>query len=77
MAFTLDQIAEEARQWPDDVVAELVDRLMLARHGVSEPALSPAWRSTVARRVEEIRSGKVQGIPGEVVSARIRRIVGR
>ena len=77
MAFTHDQIVEEARQWPDDVVAELVDRLMLARHGVSEPALSPAWRSTVARRVEEIRSGKVQGIPGEVVSARIRRIVGR
>jgi len=77
MALTLDQIVEEAQQWPDDVVAELVDRLMLARHGVSEPALSPAWRSTVARRVEEIRSGKVKGIPGEVVSARIRRIVGR
>jgi hypothetical protein len=50
---------------------------MLARHGVSEPALSPAWSSTVALRVEEIRAGKVQGIPGEVVSARIRQIVGR
>lgn len=33
MALTLDQIVEEAQQWPDDVVAELVDRLMLARHG--------------------------------------------
>ena len=77
MSLTLDQIVEEAQQWPDDVVAELVDRLMLARHGVSEPALSPAWRSTVARRVEEIRSGKVEGIPGEVVSARIRQIIGR
>ncbi len=59
------------------MVAELVDRLMLARHGVSDPALSPAWSSTVSRRVAEIRSGKVQGIPGEVVSARIRKIVGR
>jgi hypothetical protein len=77
MALTLDQIVEEARQWPDDVVAELVDRLMLAKHGVSDPALSPAWRSTVARRVEELRSGQVQGVPGEVVSARIRKIVGR
>jgi hypothetical protein len=77
MPLTLDQIVEEAQQWPDDVVAELVDRLMLARHGVSEPALSPAWSSTVALRVEEIRAGKVQGIPGEVVSARIRQIVGR
>ena len=77
MALTLDQIVEEAQQWPDDVVAELVDRLMLARHGVANPSLSPAWRPVVARRVEEIRSGKVQGIPGEVVSARIRKIVGR
>ena len=77
MSPTLDQIVEEAQQWPDDVVAELVDRLMLARHGVDNPALSPAWSATVARRVEEIRSGKVQGVPGEVVSARIRQIVGR
>jgi hypothetical protein len=58
-------------------VAELVDRLMLARHGVANPALSPAWRETVASRVQEFRSGQVQGVPGEVVSARIRKIVGR
>ena len=77
MSLTLDQIVEEAQQWPDDVVAELVDRLMLARHGVASPALSPAWRETVASRVQEVRSGQVQGVPGEVVSARIRKIVGR
>ncbi len=77
MSLTLDQIVEEARQWPDDVVAELVDRLMLARHGVGSPALNPAWSATVARRVEDIRGGKVQGVPGEAVSARIRKIVGR
>ena len=77
MPLTLEQIVEEAQHWPDDVVAELVDRLMLARHGVSDPALNPAWRSTVARRTEEIRRGQVQGVPGEVVSARVRQIVGR
>jgi len=75
--MTIEQIVEETRQWPDDVVAELVDRIMLAKHGVDDPALRPAWRSTVARRVEEIRSGKLEGIPGDVVSARIRKIVGR
>lgn len=77
MALTVDQIVEEAQQWPDDVVADLVDRLMLARHGVTNSALSPAWQPVVARRVAEIRSCKVQGIPGEVVSDRIRQIVGR
>ncbi len=75
--MTIEQIVEETRQWPEDVVAELVDRIMLAKHGVDDPALNPAWRPVVARRVEEIRSGKVAGIPGEVVSARIRKIVGR
>ncbi len=75
--MTIEQIVEETRLWPDDVVAELVDRIMLAKHGVEDAALSPAWSATVARRVEEIRSGKVEGIPGEVVSARIRKIVGR
>jgi putative addiction module component (TIGR02574 family) len=36
-----------------------------------------AWKTEVSRRVEEIRSGKAQGIPGEEVSARVRKIVGR
>ena len=77
MLITLDQIVEETRQWPQDVVAELVDRIMLAKHGGLAPQVEAAWRPVIARRVEEIRSGKVQGIPGEEVSARIRKIVGR
>ena len=77
MPMTLDQIVEETRQWPADVVAELVDRIMLARHGGLTPEIDAAWRPVIARRVEEIRSGKVQGIPGEEVSARVRKIVGR
>ena len=77
MSLTLDQIVEEAQQWPDDVIAELVDRLMLARHGVSDPELSPAWQTEIRRRVEDIRSGREPGIPGEEVMARARKIVGR
>jgi putative addiction module component (TIGR02574 family) len=77
MSLTLDQILEEAQQWPDDVVAELVDRLTLARHGVNEPELSPAWRAEVQRRVEDIRSGREKGIPGEEVMAKARKLVGR
>lgn len=75
--MTIEQIVEETRQWPDDVVAELVDRIMLAKHGVEDSTLNPAWHSTVTQRVAEIRSGKIEGIPGEVVSARIRKLVGR
>lgn len=76
-SMTIDQIVEETRLWPDDVVAELVDRIMLAKHGVSDPELSPAWRAEIRRRVEDIRSGREPGIPGEEVMARARKIVGR
>ena len=35
------------------------------------------WKEETRRRVAEIESGAVQGIPGDDVSAKIRRIVGR
>lgn len=77
MPLTVEQIVEETRQWPADVVAELVDRIMLARHGGLAPDVAAAWQPVLSRRVEEIRSGQVEGVPGEVVAERIRRIVGR
>jgi hypothetical protein len=77
MPLTPDQIVQEAKHWPDDVVADLVDRLMLARHGVDNPTVDPAWGPVLSRRVAEIRNGEAPGIAGEAVSARIRQIVGR
>jgi putative addiction module component (TIGR02574 family) len=75
--MTLDQIFEETRQLPREQVAELVDHLTLSLHQAMEPAVENAWKCEVAQRVEEIRNGQVQGIPGEEMSARIRQIVGR
>ena len=75
MPITFDQIIEEARNWPADQVAELVDRL--TQQLQAAPEIDAAWRSETRRRVAEIENGQVQGVPGEVVSDRIRRIVGR
>ena len=74
--MTLESIVEETRHLPADVVAELVDRILRARHGGIEPDLEQAWRNETRRRVAEIESGKVEGIPGDVVSARIRKTLG-
>lgn len=41
--------------------------------GGFEPANEEAWAAEIDRRVEEIESGKVQGIPGEQVFAELRR----
>jgi len=74
--LTLEQIVEEIRHWPAEKAGELVGRLTEELH-ISDPETETAWKSDIDRRVEEIRSGKVQGVSGEEVSAPIRKIVGR
>lgn len=76
MPLTPDQIVEEVRRWPQEQVTELLDRLA----GTLQPedaALDQAWKRETRRRIADIESGAVRGIPGEEVSNRIRQIVGR
>jgi hypothetical protein len=48
--LTLDQIVEETKQLPADVVAELVDRILVARHGGIEPGVETAWKTEIAAK---------------------------
>ena len=77
MRLTVDQIVQETSQWPIDVVAELVDRITLSKHGGLSAEREAAWAETVLRRSAELDSGKATLVPGHEVSARIRKIVGR
>jgi putative addiction module component (TIGR02574 family) len=72
----LEQIIEETRHLPSDVVAELVDRILLERHGGIEPEIEAAWKSEIDRRIEEIETGEVEGIPVDQSLARMRKIAG-
>jgi putative addiction module component (TIGR02574 family) len=54
----------------------LVGRLTKDLHA-SDPETEAAWQREITSRIEEIQSGQVEGIPGEEVSARISKIVGR
>ncbi len=54
MPMKLDEIVEETRQLPADVVAELIGRILLERHGGIEPEIEEAWKSEIERRIEEI-----------------------
>jgi putative addiction module component (TIGR02574 family) len=76
MPITLDQIVEETREMPGEVVAELVDRIMVARHGGIEPSVTESWKAETDRRIAEIESGKVKGVPLEESLARARKIAG-
>jgi hypothetical protein len=76
MPITLDEIVEETREMPGDVVAELIDRIMLARHGGVEPSIASAWKMESDRRIAEIESGQVEGVPMEASLARARKLAG-
>jgi putative addiction module component (TIGR02574 family) len=77
MSMTPTQIVEEVSHWPQEQLAELVDRLTLTLHQAIDPEIDDDWKQETRRRLAEIESGHVQAVPGEEVSARIRRIVGR
>ena len=77
MPITLDQIVEETREMPGEVVAELIDRIMAARHGGIEPSAIESWKAETDRRIAEIESGKVKGVTPEENAARIQRILRR
>ena len=77
MPMTLEQIVEEASRLPREQMAEVVDRLTSALHTEIEPEIEMAWKQETRRRLAELENGKVQAVPGDVVSSRIRKIVGR
>jgi putative addiction module component (TIGR02574 family) len=54
---------------------ELVDRLSQGLH--LSPNIEESWKAETRQRVADIEAGKVRGIPGPEVSARIRKVVGR
>ncbi len=74
--LTLEQIVEETRQWPPEKVGELVGRLTEDLHA-SDPEIEAAWRTEIDRRLEEIQTGKAQGLPAEEVFEKAKRILGR
>jgi putative addiction module component (TIGR02574 family) len=76
MPITLDQIVEETRELPPEMVSELIDRILMARHGGAEPSVEAAWKSEIDRRIAELESGKVKGVPLEESLARARKIAG-
>jgi putative addiction module component (TIGR02574 family) len=74
-AQTLD-IMERAEMLPIDLKLELVDRL-LESISPSQQEIDERWKTEIERRVEEVRSGKVETIPGEQVFAEIEERFGK
>ena len=76
MQLSADQIVEETSDWPEDAVADLVDRILRAKYGEVDPSVDTTWRAKIGRRIADLESGKVQGIPLEETLAKARKITG-
>jgi hypothetical protein len=55
----------ETSDWPEDAVADLVDRVLRAKYGEVDPSVDKAWHAEIGRRIDDLETGKVQGIPLE------------
>jgi hypothetical protein len=42
MQLSADQIVEETSDWPEDAVADLVDRILRAKYGEADPSVDKA-----------------------------------
>lgn len=74
--MTVEQIVEETRHWPPEKVGELVGRLTGDLH-TGDPETDAAWKTEITRRIEEIQTGKLQGVPAEEVFTRAQHLLGR
>ncbi|MSU51447.1 MAG: hypothetical protein EXS37_20565 [Opitutus sp.] len=76
MPMTLKELYTETRQLPRERAVELMDLLLIDTFSEPDVAVDEAWGREIDRRLAELESGQVQGIPVEEVMARARKIVG-
>ena len=79
MKATLEQVTTEALSLPSKDRAVLTRALIQSfdEAPVEDPAdVEQAWHDEVNRRVEEIKSGRVKGVPAEEVFAKLRAKYG-
>jgi putative addiction module component (TIGR02574 family) len=77
MALTLQQITEQAMQLPAQSRVDLAEQLVESLSETELADVQKLWASEAIRRRDELRSGRVQAIPGEQVQAEVRRAIRR
>ena len=78
MARSLDQLVEECRQFPQELRAELVERILLGALGDLAPQSEQYCLRETRRRVVELQSKEAQHrfFPIEQSLAEIKKIAG-
>lgn len=77
MSLTVEQISEEALSLPSEARALLADRLVESLDPAEDGYIKQLWSAEAIRRRDDVRSGRVQTIPGNEALARVRNSVAR
>ncbi len=72
MANTLERLKAECEALTSQERMDLVLFLLTALEPDADEGVDAAWEAEVARRVEEIRSGRAVGIPADQLFADLR-----
>lgn len=67
-----EALIEEAISLPVEERTRLAESVLQSLNA-PDAAVDAAWAAEASRRLDELRSGQVQAIPGEVVFERIRQ----
>lgn len=73
MISTVEQITEEALALPSEARALLADRLVESLDPTEDGYVRQLWVKEALSRRDDIRTGRVQTIPGDEALARVRR----
>lgn len=77
MARTVEQITEEALTLPSESRALLADKLVESLDTAALSGIDQTWLAEAKRRRDEVRSGRVETIPGDEALANVRDSLGR
>ena len=77
MSLTVEQIAEEALSLPSEARALLADRLVESLDPAEDGYVHQLWVAEARRRRDDVRSGKIATIPGEVALEQVRQAFAR
>jgi putative addiction module component (TIGR02574 family) len=66
------ELIDEVASLPVEERARVVDTLLRSLNA-PESAIDSAWMEVAQRRLDELRAGRVEAIPGEAVFERIRQ----
>jgi len=72
MSLRVEEITDEALALPSEARAMLADRLVESLDPAEDGVIHRLWATEGQRRLQELRSGTVQSIPGEEAIERLR-----